>query len=217
MILAYEMSLGLSGYSYRFLFDHVHLFQGFRAVARLGIFVVFFLAVLAAFGFRALAAGRPMIVRRLLLASAVALLVIEYRVRPLHLVEYPNDPPPVHAWLAKQPRGVVAELPMPNDVPGSDPRTSYLSTFHWQPIVNGYSGFVPMSYLDRIDEVRRFPDDRSITRLRKDGVRYIVVNLEHYPKDEAILVLQALTTRHGLPQLKRFRERYSDTAVFLLR
>jgi hypothetical protein len=217
MVLAYEMSLGLSGYTYRFLFDHVPVFQGFRAVARLGIFVVFFLAVLGAFGFRALAAGRPLVVRRLLLAGAVALLVIEYRVRPLHLVEYPNEPLPIHAWLAQQPRGVVAELPMPDDVPGTDPRTSYLSTFHWQPIVNGYSGFVPQSYLDRVDEVRRFPDDRSITRLRKDGVRYIVVNLEQYPKDEAVLVLQALTTYHRLAELKRFRERYRDTAVFLLR
>jgi hypothetical protein len=217
MVLAYEMSLGLSGYSFRFLFDHVPLFQGFRAVARLGIFVVFFLAVLGAFGFRALTAGRSLFVRRLFLASAVALLVIEYRVRPLHLVEFPNEPSPLHAWLAKQPRGVVAEMPMPDEVPGSDPRTSYLSTFHWQPIVNGYSGFVPQSYLDRIDQVRRFPDDESIARLRRDGVRYIVVHLEQYPKDEAILVQHALTFRHRLPELKRFRERYSDTAVFLLR
>ena len=217
MVLAYEMSLGLSGYSYRFLFDHVPLFQGFRAVARLGIFVVFFLAVLGAFGFHALAAGRSPFVQRLLLASAVALLVIEYRVRPLNLIEFPNKPSPVHAWLAKQPRGVVAELPMPEEVPGSDPETSYRSTFHWQPIVNGYSGFAPASYLDRIEDVRRFPDERSITRLRRDGVRYLVVHLEHYPKDEAILIVQALTAWYRLPELKRFRERYSDTAVFLLR
>ena len=56
-----------------------------------------------------------------------------------------------------------------------------------------------------------------MTRLRRDGVRYLVVHLEHYPKDEAILIVQALTGWYRLPELKRFRERYSDTAVFLLR
>jgi hypothetical protein len=216
MVLAYEMSLGLSGYSYRFLLENVSVFQGFRAVARLGIFVVFFLAVLAAFGYRALAEGRGLYAQRLLLAGAVAVLVFEYRVRPLHLVPYPNEAPPLHAWLAEQPRGVVAEMPMPDDVVGHDPRTSYLSTFHWQPIVNGYSGFVPQSYLDRIDEVRQFPDDRSITRLRKDGVRYIVVHLSQFPKDEAVIALHALTLRHGLAELGRFSDGRGEAAVFLL-
>jgi hypothetical protein len=216
MVLAYEMSLGLSGYSYRFLHDHVPVFHGFRAVARLGIFVVFFLAVLAAFGYRALEEGRGVRVRRVMLIGLVALLLLEYRVRPLHLVPYPNEPPPLHAWLAKQPRGVVADLPMPDDVPGLDPRDSYLSTFHWQPIVNGYSGFVPQSYLDRIDEVSRFPDDRAIARLRRDGVRYIVVHLSRFPKDEAVRAVQALTTRHGLPELGRFSDGWGEAAVFLL-
>jgi hypothetical protein len=217
MVLAYEMSLGISGYSYRFLLDNVPVFQGFRAVARLGIFVVFFLTVLGAFGFRALGAGRRLFVRRLLLAAAVVILVVEYRVRPLHLMPYENEAPSLHAWLATQPRGVVAELPMRDDVPGSDPRTSYLSTFHWQPIVNGYSGFVPQSYLDRLYDLRNFPDDESIHRLRKDGVRYVVVHLWEYPKDEAVLVVQALTFRHGLPELKRFYGRYTEIRVYLLR
>jgi hypothetical protein len=217
MVLAYEMSLGLSGYSYRFLFDHVPLFQGFRAIARLGIFVVFFLAALAAYGYAALVAERGAIAQRLFLGATVGVLLAEYRVRPLHLVPYPNEPPPLYAWLAAQPRGVVAELPAPDDVPGDDPRTSYLSTFHWQPIVNGYSGFVPQSYLDRIYDLRGFPDNEALARLRRDGVRYIVVHLAEYEKDERTLVVQGLTTHHRLRELGRFGDGRGEAAVYFLK
>ena len=80
MVVSFEMSLGLSGYSYRFLFDYVPVFGGFRAVARLGIFVVFFLSILGAFGYAALAAGMRPWVKRLFLVFGVAVLVFEYRV-----------------------------------------------------------------------------------------------------------------------------------------
>ena len=215
MVLAYEMSLGFSGYSFPFLSERSSVFAGFRAIARLGIFVVFFLAVLAAWGYAAIASTRGM-PRRALLASAIALLVVEYRVRPLSLIRYPNQPYPLHAWLATQPRGVVATLPMPDDVPGTDPRVAYLSTFHWQPIVNGYSGFAPQSYLDRIDDVRGFPDEKSIERLRRDGVRYLVVQLWWYRRDDRTFVLDALRLRYGFRELGRFYDGNGDSAVFLL-
>ena len=216
MVLAYEMSLGLSGYSFPFVSAHSAVFQGFRAIARLGIFVAFFLAVLAAWGYAAIAATRGL-PRRVLLAIAIAVLVIEYRVRPLSLARYPNGPYPLHAWLATQPRGVVATLPMPEDVPGSDPRVAYLSTFHWQPIVNGYSGFAPQSYLDRLYDVRGFPDEQSIERLRRDGVRYLVVQLWCYRRDDRTFVLDALRLRYGFHELGRFFDGNGDSAVFLLR
>jgi hypothetical protein len=216
MVLAYEISLGLSGYTFRFLVERFEVFQGFRAIARLGIFVVFFLAVLAAFGYAAIASAAN-VPRRALLCFAIAVLVVEYRVRPLHLIAYPNHAPPLHAWLATQPRGVVAELPMPDDVPGTDPRVAYLSTFHWQPILNGYSGFVPQSYLDRIHDVRGFPDEASIERLRRDGVRYLVVQLWRYRRDEGVRVVDALTVRYGFRELGRFEDGTGQAAVFLLR
>jgi hypothetical protein len=217
MVLAFEMSLGLSGYSYRYLYDHVTIFQGFRAIARLGIFVVFFLAILAAYGYAAIVDGRRGVARGVIAVIVTSLLLMEYRVQPLHLVPYPNEAPPLHAWLAGQPRGVVAELPMPDVVPGSDPRSSYLSTFHWQPLVNGYSGFVPLSYLDRIDQMRSFPDEQSLARLRKDGVRYLVLHLAEYPKDEGIHTVHALTVLYGLRELGRFSDGLGECVVFLLR
>ena len=111
---------------------------------------------------RSLSRARPL-ARRLVLAVAVAVLLLEYRVQAAAtLAPYPNEPPPLYAWLARQPPGVVAEFPMPRaeNWPGSEPRISYLSTFHWKPVVNGYSGFMPQSYADRLAAMREFPDAR---------------------------------------------------------
>ena len=102
----------------------VPVFNSLRAPARLGIFVVFFLAILAAKGMRCLhRAFRPRVHPALLLAIC-AILLLQYWVAPLHLVSFPN-PPPLYAWLAKQPPGVVAEFPMPTPytLPGSNRAT----------------------------------------------------------------------------------------------
>ena len=51
---AFEMSLGMYGFSYPILYRHMPLFEGLRAPARLGVYVLFFLALLAAYGQSAL-------------------------------------------------------------------------------------------------------------------------------------------------------------------
>jgi hypothetical protein len=218
LVVAFDMSLGLSGHIYRLLYEHVPLYQGLRALARLGIFVVFFLAALAAYGYVALSALLPARIRPVLAVVLGALLLLEYRVRPLELVPYPNDPPPLYAWLSEQPRGVVAELPMrTSPLPGADPAYSYLSTFHWQPIVNGYSGFYPASYLERLDNVAHFPDEKSLHRLRGDGVRYIVVHLIEIEPSRREAVLDDLRYGFGLAELTRRSDGRGEAVVFALR
>ena len=213
-ILAFEISLGFSGYSFRFLYDFLPVYQGLRAIARAGLFVLFFVAVLASFGYAAVALSLPRRLRRWVPVAVVLLLAAEYRVRPLALVAYPNEPPALYAWLATQPRGVVVELPVPEGLPGNDPRYSYLSTFHWFPLLNGYSGFLPPSYLDRVDMLRSFPDDASIARLRRDGARYVVVHLNQYPRELQSLVREILATRYRMPEVATFPE--EGSAVFAM-
>jgi hypothetical protein len=212
MLLSFELSLGLSGYSYRLLYDHVPIVHGFRAAARLGIFVTFFLAVLGAFGYATIAEGRSPPVRRLLLAAAVGVLLLEYRVHPLPLVRYPNASAPLYLWLARQPPGVVAELPLVEGRTESEARVSYMSTFHWQPLVNGYSGFVPQSYVDRMNALRDCPDDRSLARLQRDNVRYAVVHLGAVG-ERAREVLETLAGRYRLKELGRFLDADGGEAV----
>jgi hypothetical protein len=59
-----------------------------------------------------------------------------------------------------------------------DPEYLYYSTFHWQYLVNGYSGFFPPSYQKIVNAVRGFPDDTSMNMVRSRGVRYLVIHGE---------------------------------------
>ena len=43
-----------------------------------------------------------------------------------------------------------------------EPMYMYFSTFHWHPLVNGYSGFSPKSYQDLIRAMADFPDDDTL-------------------------------------------------------
>jgi hypothetical protein len=213
------MSLGLRGYSFTFLYDHVPLFTALRAPARLGVFVLFFLAVLAAYGHAALEAT---LARRWipgLTVAIAAVLLLEYWVAPLRLVAYPNEPPPLYAWLAKQPRGVVAEFPMPlpDSLPGHEARYAYMSTFHWMPLLNGYSGYYPPSYLGLIGNLRHFPDENAVTLLRGRGTRYVVVHTSLYPPERSAEVLTQAISSPQLAQLGRFDDGAGSAVVFLLR
>lgn len=219
LVAAFEMSLGLHGYSYTFLYNHVPVFNGLRAPARLGVFVLFFLALLAAYGQAAIEQALPRAGRRALAAAICAVLMLEYWVVPLRLVPYPNTAPPLYAWLAQQPTGAIAEFPMPlpETLPGAEARYEYMSTFHWMPTVNGYSGYYPHSYIDRLDRLRHFPDVASIATLWKTGVRYVIVHTSSYSSDEARDILTELAASSSLAEVGRFGDGQGDAVVYRLR
>jgi hypothetical protein len=219
MIAAFELSLGVRGYTYSFLHAHVPIFGGLRAPARLGIFVVFFLAALAAIGYATLESALRPAARRILAVAAGVVLIAEYWVAPLALVAYPNEAPPVYAWLAGQPAGAVAEMPMPirDGLSGAEPEYSYMSTFHWKPIINGYSGYFPPSYLHRLERMRGFPDITSFAQLFRDGVQYVIVHPYLYPADRRGEVLTALAARADVIQLGRFSSAHGEAYVYRIR
>ena len=78
LVLAFEMSLGLYGYTFSWFYNYVPLYNSLRAPARLGILVVFFLAILAARGHAAVEAALPKRLRPVLLGAIAALLLLEY-------------------------------------------------------------------------------------------------------------------------------------------
>jgi hypothetical protein len=194
LLVAVELSLGFRGYSYRFLYEHSSIFGGLRAPARFGIVVLMCVAVLAAYGYAALQGSLSGSARRVLAALVPCAILLEYRVNPLPLVRYDNRAPPIYALLASLPPGVVAEFPMPTTgvLPGPDAFYSYMSTFHWRPLVNGYSGFYPSSYMRRLTDVQGFPDIRSIAGLRHSGVAYVIVHLSLYKQAESAGILAEL-------------------------
>ena len=216
-VAAFDMSLGFHGYVYEFLYAYVPVFGGLRVPARLGIFVIGFLAILAAQGYAALQDAVPPAARRALAVVISCVLLLEYSVSPLQLVRYENTAPPVYEFLARLPPGVVAEFPVPlkNAVPGPDARYIYMSTFHWQKLVNGYSGFYPASYLRRLDGLQSFPDPSSLEILRQTGVSYVVVHLSSYESEQQQLVLD-LQANPALVVLGRLKDWQGTAMVYRL-
>jgi hypothetical protein len=194
LAVAFELSIGFYGYAYPLLYDHVAVFRGLRATARASAFFLLFLGVLAAYGTAVILRGTTEPVRRALPILLCTLILLEYRVRPLALVPYYNQPPPLYAILARLPAGIVVEFPVPkpDSLPHNDPRFAYMSTFHWMPLLNGYSGFYPPSYLRRLDRLATFPDEASVASLRRENVKYVVVHDDGYPHGERPRIVERL-------------------------
>ncbi|HEU4937628.1 MAG TPA: hypothetical protein VFT39_14305, partial [Vicinamibacterales bacterium] len=227
-VAAFEASLGLRGYSYSFLHEYAAPFRALRAPARLGIFVVFALAVLAGFGYSFLVESLRVRHRRVLLAFLLMAMLTEY-FTSVPLVTYPNDAPAVYKLLATQPPGVVAEFPAPTPslrpgqdpkygLPGADPKYAYLSIFHWKPLINGYSGFYPASYIRRLLDLRRFPEPFSLRVLRREGVRYLVIHQSGYGEDRDVYeqILSTLEAAEGVRSLGPFSDGEGLATVYVL-
>jgi hypothetical protein len=192
LLFAVDMSLGFNGLSYRWLWDHVLLFRGLRIPARMGLMVGFTLAVLAGCGVARLSAGVRSKPGRWAVALTASLLILaECRSGPLRLSTIPEAPPPIYADLLRDrgdaPTAAIVELPIARE----DPTYMYYSTFHWQYLLNGYSGFFPPGFDRLVTELRSFPDPASLEALRSRAARYVVIHGELFSPEEYARVVSA--------------------------
>lgn len=198
LLLALDFSLGANGLVYPWLLEPGSPFRGLRAPARFAILVNLALALLAAWGVTRLGSNlRAEAARRWVPALCGALLVMEYWSAPLPLRHMSERPLLVYEWLARQPPSVVLELPM--WLSGADPQHDaeyeYYSTFHWQRLVNGYSGYYPRRYLDLLEHMRGFPSGASLEALHEIGVDFVVVHLDKYDPDDLEALLAEIDER----------------------
>jgi len=180
LLVAFDVSLGFNGVLYRVLYDYFLPFRALRIPARMGMMVCFSLAVLAGYGAARIAEWTERArVRSAALTGIAAILLIEYASRPLPLWTAPTAPPQAYADIIRDagdsPTSVLFEFPTGHM---EDPEYVYYSTFHWQYLVNGYSGFFPPSYLKVVRAVANFPDATSFDAIKAHGARYLVVHGE---------------------------------------
>ena len=107
-------------------------------------------------------------------------------------------------------------MPRANSLPGWDPQYAYFSTFHWFPLVNGYSGVYPPSYLARLNRMPGFPDETSCRQLRRDRVRYVVVHAAGYERDELYKVREGIERSCNCVQLGGFSDGNGDAWLYRL-
>jgi len=200
LAVAVDISFGFRGLLFGWLREHVMFYRGLRVPARVGQQVLLGLAVLGGFGVSRLAAWfrehRPTW-SAVAVASLGGVIICEYLMLPVSLVAVETTPSPVYRWLLQQPPGVVAEFPMPGqyNLPFHDAEYDYLSTFHWRPLVNGYSGMYPAAYNRLVTAIGGFPSDASLAALRAAGVDFLIVHERFYDKERYRSVTRALDER----------------------
>src|SRR5688572_18086124 len=189
-LLAFWASLGPAGGLYTWLYHVVPAFSFLRAPVRFGVLVLLAIAVLAGFGAtwlernRAGALEHQRALRTTLQAALIAVALIESYVGPLQLTA---APPLAQAYrqLAALPRAPVAEFPFYAGSFDRHRHTDYMlaSTFHWQPLINGYSDHMPEDFFDALPALQTFPSAEAFEVLRAKQVRWVVVHFDAYPPE----------------------------------
>jgi hypothetical protein len=173
LAVSFDGSLGLNGLSYPAMYRWLRPFRGLRSPARFAALVALTLAVLAGFGARrALAWYQSRTYRELAFAALIALVLIEawptLALRPV----WP-EPPSMYNLMKSIPGAVLAEMPYDDTL---NTLYMYFSTWHWTPMVNGYSGFVPKSYIQLQRDILLFPAAEAVDALRRHGATHVTVN-----------------------------------------
>lgn len=176
LAVAIDGSFGLNGLTFPWLRDHGPGFAGLRVPARFSLLAGMSLAVLGGYGASRILTRWPR--WRSVLTVMMVTPVMAEAIPRVSLVPVWSDPPAIYGAFAGRAPSVLAEFPVPADADRSwwDARYLYFSTFHWQRLVNGNSGFSPASYAEFLEHAGDFPSDAALLYLRERGVEYIAMH-----------------------------------------
>jgi hypothetical protein len=197
-VTGFVLSLGIRTPVYGWVFHVFPPMQGLRAAARFGNLFLLAMAGLAGIG---LAAARVRLAARgadpaafhgapafrhglsgpkragLVVAALVVVANVEALRAPLGYTRFKGIPA-IYSLLAKEPGRVVLV-----EVPFYPPQLGYLnakyvlnSTAHWRPLMNGYSGYFPVSYRERSKTFWFFPREHAIQAMREAGATHVMIH-----------------------------------------
>lgn len=190
-LVGFVASFGPAFPPYRWAYEALPLLQGIRGAARLGYLTILATGMLAGFGLARLAETLARRGRASWVAPVAVLLIglanLEAWRAPIGYVRY-DGLSPAYSVLAGEPGAVVAEFPFPGPIAIAENAPYMLaSTRHWRPLVNGYSGFMPASYVGHSRALVTFPSDEAFAMLEALGVTHIVVHEARLPDARAVL------------------------------
>ncbi|HSL21584.1 MAG TPA: hypothetical protein VK886_08610 [Vicinamibacterales bacterium] len=209
-LFGFWLSLGPAGGLYLILHNTLPVFSFLRAPSRFGLSVTLALAVLSAMGVEAVARKNAMGAR--VAAVLPAIVAAELFMAPLPLLRMPPVPAP-YKMMANLPRGPVAEFPFFATRAQIEFHALYMlwSTYHWQPLINGYSDITPADFGPLSRSLATFPGPAAFDALRMRDTKYIVVTFPRYPPEERLAIAQKLEV---LKWQLRLLSRQHDVALY---
>ena len=185
------------------------LYDVVRIPERLGLAALMGIAVLTGVAFAACVRRRPGVTAALLVASVAAMyatcqrdidtpwLALRPLPRPYPLA--PDVPPPAPALMdvLARPGGPLVEVPAGTH-PWRNVRAMYRAIHHRRSIVNGYSGYWPTGFPERMALADRLPDPDALAELvRQTGVELVLVHAGDLHGTPAATAWTALAARDG--------------------
>ncbi len=224
---------GVSNIFYKALHE-LPVYGFVRFPIRYHIMVLLSLAVVAGYGATWLYSRFERRKNRVWAAAAVsaiaAFMLLEFLVvsLPYTGVAVGSEVPQVYRDLAEIEDAVVVEAPMPfvaNSVAFEDPISlnfgsldntflsalreqdaTYFSIYHWQPLLNGMSGYYPLFYRRALVEMLAFPAPRALTFLRGTGVSHVVMHWDYYPPQRRGEVRELLAEAEGVAHIEDYAD-----------
>ncbi|MEZ5318763.1 MAG: hypothetical protein R2752_15295 [Vicinamibacterales bacterium] len=193
------LSFGPATALYRWLYTWVPPLHGLRAPARFGYLYLLAVAVLAGFGVRRVVAGRGPWRAGALTALALALVTLEVTQAPIRTEPFEGIPP-IYDVLARDAGPVrLVELPFfPAEAVFENGEYQLNATRHWRPIMNGTSGFTPMSYRRRAAVFWFFPREGTIEAMRAEGATHLMIHFDRFTPAEGAEIRRVLLHRTDL-------------------
>ncbi len=202
---------------YKLLYRFFPGFKAIRTPSRIFVLCLLSLAVLSGFGVKWL---RERLARRLgtvavgaVMVTLLALMVVD--VLPTGIEMRPVQTrarfPAVFGWMATRP-GDSPTIVLPltpydpqspsgmNDLVFSamEPQRDYYNTANWKKMLNGYSGYVPVSYKEAVKAESDFPSPGAISFLKRKKVKYVILEGRRYDRARLELMLQQIEGVGGM-------------------
>jgi len=193
--IAFWASFGPEAGLYTALYYTIPVFSFLRAPGRFGIMVALALAVLMAIAVRDLLARISARTSGIVVTALACGLIAELATMPLVLIEA-EPPDPAYRSLATLPRGALLEMPFFYRRPDFPRHAEYMlnSTYHWQPLINGYSDHIPLDFREMAVPLSSFPSTESFHLLRQRRARYVAFHWNLYDWRSATRTKERLDT-----------------------
>lgn len=193
---------------YSLLYSFAPGFKSLRFPGRMMIFALLGMSIISSYLLARISLEASRLKKSLFFGALAFLIILEGCSLPLPGLRLPGAAslPFPYKWLADAPPGPVAEYPLADCQSDGDSIYMYYSTFHWKPLVNGYSRVLPPGRESLNKTLQKFPAPVALDTLSSIGVRYILVHLGQYREDAREEMILRLNDLEGVS----IRRVYSD-------